>query len=72
MRIVSVVGFCGVIGDGPERRGVAQLFEAGGRRAKDGTGALAGAEGFRDLDLTEWADAIASFYARGITNEEKV
>jgi hypothetical protein len=72
MRLVAVVGFCGVMGEGSERRGVAQLFEAGGRRAKDGTGALAGADGLRDLDLTEWATAITAFYAHSNTNEEKV
>jgi hypothetical protein len=70
MRLVAVVAFCGVVGEGAERRGVAQLFEAGNRRAKDGTGALAGAEGFRDLDLTEWAQAIQAFYAHSTTNEE--
>jgi hypothetical protein len=63
MRLVSVVAFCGVIGDGEQRRGVAQLFEAGGRRAKDGTGALAGTEGVRPTDLTEWVEAINAFYA---------
>jgi hypothetical protein len=71
MRLTAIVAYCGVVGEGDERRGVAQLFAAGGRRAKDGTGALAGAEGFRDLDLTEWAQAITAFYARGTTNEEK-
>jgi hypothetical protein len=68
MRIVSVVAYCGVTGDGEERRGVAQLFEAGGRRAKDGTGALAGPDGFRDVDLTEWARAITAFYASSNTD----
>ena len=71
MRKVAVVAYCGVVGDGDERRGVAQMIAAGGRRCKDGTGALAGAEGFRDLDLTEWAQAIQAFYASGNTNEEK-
>jgi hypothetical protein len=70
MRLVAVVGFCGVMGEGADRRGVAQLIEAGGRRCKDGTGALAGPEGFRDLDLTEWAQAITAFYAHSTTNEE--
>jgi hypothetical protein len=70
MRLVAVVGFCGVMGEGADRRGVAQLIEAGGRRCKDGTGALAGVEGFRDLDLTEWAQAITAFYAHSTTNEE--
>lgn len=70
MRIVSVVAYCGVMGDGEERRGVAQLFEAGGRRAKDGTGALAGDDGFRPTDLTEWADAINAFYATAPTTNE--
>jgi hypothetical protein len=63
MRAVSVVGFCGVVGDGDQRRGVAQLVEAGGRRAKDNTGALAGEDGTRVVDLTEWAGAITAFYA---------
>jgi hypothetical protein len=71
MRLVAVVAFCGVQGEGEQRRGRAQLFEAGGRRCKDGTGALADADGFRDLDLTEWAQAITAFYAPGNTNEEK-
>jgi hypothetical protein len=71
MRQVAVVAYCGVVGEGEQRRGVAQLFAAGGRRCKDGTGALAGADGFRDLDLTEWADAITAFYAHGNTSEEK-
>ena len=71
MRHVSIVGFCGVIGDGEQRRGVAQLFEAGGRRAKDGTGALAGEDGFRATDLTEWAEAISAFYAPPAKTEKK-
>lgn len=71
MRIVSIVAFCGVLGDGEHRRGMAQLFEAGGRRAKDGTGALAGEDGFRATDLTEWAEAIDVFYAPAGTNDSK-
>lgn len=63
MRLVSVVGYCGVMGDGDDRRGVAQLEEGHGRRAKDGTGALAGNDGVRDLDLSEWAGAVNAFYA---------
>jgi hypothetical protein len=63
MRAVSIVGYCGVMGEGEERQGFAQLFEGKGRRAKDGTGALAGEEGKRPLDLTEWAEAIKAFYA---------
>lgn len=63
MRLVSIVGYCGVVGDGEQRRGVAQLVEMGGRRAKDGTGALAGEEGVRVVDLTEWAETVAAFYA---------
>lgn len=63
MRIVDVVAYCGVKGEGDERHGVAQLFESESRRAKDGTGALAGADGIREPNLTEWAEAINAFYA---------
>lgn len=74
MRAVSIVGYCGVIGDGDQRRGVVQLYEAGGRRAKDNTGALAGEDGVRAADLSEWAEAIGAFYAAspaGGTTSEK-
>ena len=68
MRLVSVVAFCGVTGEGEQRRGQAQLIEGWGRRAKDGTGALAGADGIRDLNLSDWAEAIEAFYAQPSTN----
>lgn len=71
MRLVSIVGYCGVIGEGDQRRGIAQLAEAGGRRAKDGTGALVGAEITRDVDLAEWATAIGAFYAPAAKTETK-
>jgi hypothetical protein len=64
MRIVSVVGYCGVAGDGDQRHAQVQLIEAADRRAKDGTGALAGDDGFRDADLSEWASAITEFYGK--------
>lgn len=70
MRLATVVGYCGVIGEGENRRGVAQLFEAGGRRAKDGTGALAGEDGFRDVDLSEWVAAVDAFYAPASSNDK--
>lgn len=52
---VDVVAYCGVVPatDDAPTHWVGQLIEAGGRRAKDRTGALGD---FRDLDLTEWIE----------------
>ena len=68
MRLVSIVGFCGVDGNGDERRHVVQVEEAGGRRAKDRTGALVASftgdtAAMVEADLSKWGELINAFYA---------
>jgi hypothetical protein len=66
MRAVDVVAYCGRIPaaeDGEQDRYVAQLFSAGGRRAKDRTGVIAAGDEPVDLDLSAWADLNAAEYA---------
>jgi hypothetical protein len=66
MGLVEVIGYCAFVEGGTTEDGtvvpdryMAQLVQRNGRRAGDATGVLGKA---RELNLTEWVDAIAQAY----------